>query len=812
MERYVCIHGHFYQPPRENPWLEAIEIQDSAYPYHDWNERITAECYAPNTASHILDQDGRIIDIVNNYSKISFNFGPTLLSWMEKHKPEVYQAILEADKVSIERFSGHGSALAQAYNHMIMPLANRRDKYTQIVWGIKDFQSRFGRFPEGMWLPETAVDYETLEILAELGIKFTILAPHQAKGVKKLHDSGIMCDVRGGRVDPSMPYLCGLSSGKTITIFFYDGPISKDVAFGDLLNSGVAFANRLISAFADFRDYPQIVNIATDGETYGHHHRFGDMALAYCLHYIESRNLAKITNYGEYLEKHPPTHEVEIFENSSWSCIHGIERWRDNCGCNSGMSIAGMNPEWTQAWRGPLREAMDFLRDTLVPIYEQELSQCLRDSWKARDDYIDIILNRSEENIELFFQRNAVKNLTRKEKGRVLKLLETQRGAMLMYTSCGWFFDEISGIETTQVMQYASEVILYLEELKGISLESEYLKLLEKAPSNVFENGAHVYEMYVKPARIDLLRVGAHYAVSSLFEEYPEKARIYCYTIESEKYHRLEAGKLKLVIGKTHISSIMTWDEALISFSVLHLGDHNVNGGVRNFISDEDFVTMQNEIKEVFDKSDVPEVIRLMDKHFGTNNYSLWHLFRDEQRKILDQILLSTLHEVEVFFSQIHENTYPIKNFLQCLNIPIPKPLLVTAEYTVNYDLKRIFENNEVSLEKLENLINEVKKWPLDIDKTAIGFVASSWINSIMTKLNQYPEDIELISKIVDVIKLLRQLPLELDIWKAQNIYFTIGMNLFINMKERAGKGDDFTRKWVEAFRKLGYYLKVKVS
>lgn len=812
MERYVCIHGHFYQPPRENPWLEAIEIQDSAYPYHDWNEKITAECYATNTASHILDQDGRIIDIVNNYSKISFNFGPTLLSWMEKYKPEVYEAILEADKLSIEKFNGHGSALAQAYNHMIMPLANKRDKYTQIVWGIKDFQSRFGRFPEGMWLPETAVDYETLELLAELGINFTILAPRQAKGVKKMQDSGIMCDVRGGKIDPTMPYICGLPSGRTINIFFYDGPISKDVAFGELLNSGVAFANRLISAFADFRDHPQIVHIATDGETYGHHHRFGDMALAYCLYHIESKNLARITNYGEYLEKHPPTHEVEIFENSSWSCIHGIERWRDNCGCNSGMSIPGMNPEWTQAWRKPLREAMDFLRDAITPIYEQELSECLIDPWKARDDYIDIILNRSEENIELFFERHAVKNLSRKEKGRTLKLLETQKDAMLMYTSCGWFFDEISGIETTQIMQYASEAILYSEEIKGISLESEYLKILEKAPSNVFENGAHVYEMYVKPARIDLLRVGAHYAVSSLFEEYPEKTGIYCYTIESEKYQRLEAGKLKLAIGKTHISSVITWDEALISFSVLHLGDHNVNGGVRNFISDEDFVNMHDEIKEVFDKSDVPEVIRLMDKHFGTNNYSLWHLFRDEQRKILDQILLSTLNEVEIYFRQIYENMYPIKNFLQSLNIPVPKLLLMTSAYTVNYDLKKIFENNEVDIEKLEDLINEVKKWSLDIDKTAIGFVASSWINSIITKLSQNPEDIELINKIVDVIKLLRQLPLELDIWKAQNIYFTIGKNLFSVMKERSVKGEDFTRKWVEAFRKVGYYLQVKVS
>lgn len=806
MERYICIHGHFYQPPRENPWLEEVELQDSAYPYHDWSERITAECYAPNTASRILDPDGRIIDIVNNYSKISFNFGPTLLYWMERHKLEVYQAILGADKISIERFSGHGSAIAQVYNHMIMPLANKRDKYTQVIWGIKDFQERFGRFPEGMWLPETAVDTETLEALAELGIKFTILAPRQAKGVRKLHDKEVMCDVSGGRIDPTMPYLCNLPSGRAITIFFYDGPISQEAAFGELLTSGEAFASRLISAFSDQRNWPQIVHIATDGETYGHHQRYGDMALAYCLYYIENKNLARITNYGEYLEKHAPTHEVEIFENSSWSCIHGVERWRDNCGCHSGTK-----PRWTQEWRRPLREAVDMVRDTLIPIYEKEASHYLSDPWDARDDYIDIIFDRSEENIEGFFEKHAVKELSKEEKGRALKLLELQRDAMLMYSSCGWFFDEISGIETVQVMKYASEVMQYLEELRDISLESEFLKMLENAPSNVFENGARVYEDFVEPGRVDLLRVGAHYAVSSLFEEYPEKTGIFCYTVQSDIYERMEAGKLKLAIGKTRISSDVTWDEALVSFAVLHLGDHNVNGGVRNFINDEAFMGMRDEVKEAFDKGDVPEVIRLMDKHFGTNTYSLWHLFRDEQRKVLNQILLSTLREVEVSFRQIYEHTYPIKSFLQSLDIPVPKPLYVTAEYIVNNDLKRIFEGEDVNVGKLGNLINDVKRWPLEVDAAMLGFVASSWINATISKLSKQPEDIALFEKIEIVMELLKHLPIELNIWEAQNIYFDIGKNLYSSMRERAERGDDFARKLVDLFSQLGHYLKVKV-
>jgi len=807
VERYICIHGHFYQPPRENPWLEEVELQDSAYPYHDWNEKINEECYARSTASRILDPDGRIIDIVNNFSKISFNFGPTLLHWMKSHKPGIYQAILDADKMSMERFSGHGSAIAQVYNHMIMPLANKRDKFTQAIWGIKDFQKRFNRFPEGMWLSETAVDIETLEVLAELGIKFTILAPRQAKSVRKLHDHETVCNVCDEKIDPTMPYHCNLPSGKSITIFFYDGPISKDVAFGDLLTSGEAFANRLVSAFTDQRDWPQIVHIANDGETYGHHHRFGDMALAYCLYYIENKNLAKITNYGEYLEKHPPTHEVEIFENSSWSCIHGIERWRDDCGCNSGMK-----PEWTQAWRKPLREAMDMLRDMLTHFYEQEASLYLRDPWEARNEYITIILDRSEENIERFFEKHAVKSLSRNEKRISLKLLEAQRNALLMYTSCGWFFDEISGIETTQVMQYASEVLLHMEELQKVSLETEFLKILENAPSNVFKNGSQVYEMFVKPGRIDLLRVGAHYAVSSLFEEYTEKTTIFCYSVNSEKYERFEAGKLKLAIGKAHILSDITWDKALVTFAVFHLGDHNVNGGIRNFISDEAFKSMHVEIQDAFDKGDVPELIRLMDKHFETNTYTLGHLFRDEQRKVLNQILYSTLENIEFSYRQIYENTYPIKSFLQSLDIPVPNLFHVPAEYTVNYDLKRIFEEEDLNTEKLENLINEVNKWPLEIDKATIGFVASSWINSVMLKLHEQSEDIELFDRIESVLKILRTLPLELDIWKAQNIYFTIGKDYFKNMKEKAEKGDGFSKKWIEGFRKLGYHLQVKIS
>ena len=453
MERYICIHGHFYQPPRENAWLEDIEMQDSAYPYHDWNKRVAAECYAPNTASRILDSDSYITQIVNNYSKMSFDFGPTLLAWMEEKVPDIYQAVLEADRETQQTFSGHGSALAQAYNHMIMPLANRRDKYTQVRWGIRDFEHRFGRRPEGMWLPETAVDVETLDILAEQGIKFTILAPHQARRMRQI-GTDAWNDVSSAAIDTTMVYKIKLPSGRELNIFFYDGSVARSVAFEDLLNSGDNFVHRLTDAFSEKSAWPQLVHIATDGETYGHHHRFGDMALAFALYYIETNGLVQITNYGEYLEKHPPTHEVEVIENTSWSCPHGIERWRSDCGCNTGR-----NPKWNQAWRAPLREALDWLRDTLAPKYEVKAQEFLRDPWAARDDYIEVILDRSPETVQKSLDRHRTRELNESEMITVLKLLELQRHTMLMYTSCGWFFNELSGIETVQVIQYAGRAV-----------------------------------------------------------------------------------------------------------------------------------------------------------------------------------------------------------------------------------------------------------------------------------------------------------------------------------------------------------------
>ncbi|WP_420267167.1 DUF3536 domain-containing protein [Candidatus Magnetominusculus dajiuhuensis] len=823
MEKYICIHGHFYQPPRENPWLEEVEYQDSAGVYHDWNERITAECYAPNAASKILDHEGRVSDIINNYSKISFNFGPTLLSWLLRHNPDVYRAILEADKLSIERFSGHGSAIAQVYNHVIMPLANHNDKITQVIWGIRDFQARFGRRPEGIWLAETAVDLETLDVLAENGILFTILAPRQASRVKNPghskpdEDTGIetpgpdvWTDVSGSRVDPAMPYLCKLPSGRTITLFFYDGPISSDIAFSGVLNKGENFIDRLTSAFTDDRDYPQLVNIATDGETYGHHHRKGEMALTYCLHLIESGTYhaahgVKLANYGQYLEKHPPVCEVEIYDNSSWSCIHGIGRWMDDCGCNSGM-----RGEWTQKWRRPLREAMDWLRDRLAGIFEIEGGKYLKSPWDARNDYIEVILNRDKANVHSFIDSHAHTNLPMEDRTRVLQLLEMQRNSMLMYTSCGWFFDEISGVETVQVMSYAARAMQYAKTLTGISLEAQYIEKLRHAPSNVFSSGAYPYEMFVKPAKVDIMRAVAHFAISSLFESGHGQLNMFCYAVERQSYDEARAGRMRLATGKIQVESEITWEQHIFIFAVLHMGDHSVNCGVKEFSGDDNFNTIKSELTDAFEKGLIPSAIRLMQTHFGSDNYSIGHLFKDEQKRILDLVSQGANDRIDDLYRQIYESNYSLMNFYRGLSVPLPKSLSIAAAYILEKDLMGIFETKHPDIEKLKAISDELKRWNIAIDKHKISFRATAMINNLVEILSARPEDIELYENLSSVLKIFKSLSIKPDLWKAHNMYFIIGKELRHLMSEKAAAADESARIWLDNYGRLGRNLGIK--
>jgi len=770
--KYVCVHGHFYQPPRENPYLEAIELQDSAYPYHDWNERITAECYAPNAASRIVDGENRILKLINNYSEISFNFGPTLLSWMKDQAPRVYGAILEADRESAGRYAGHGSALAQGYNHMILPLANRRDKVTQVKWGIRDFESRFGRKPEGMWLPETAVDTETLEVLAENGIRFTILAPRQAKRVRAKNSSKWE-DVSDSRVDPSHAYVANLPSKAKINLFFYDGPISQGVAFEGLLNDGKRFADRLMSGFSDARKGAQLVHIATDGESYGHHHHYGEMALTYALEEVKKGEVAKLTNYGEFLEKHPPQHVAEIVENSSWSCVHGVERWRSDCGCNSGGHA------WNQQWRAPLRAALDWLRDKLVAIFENQGRKYLRDPWASRDDYIDVILNRSNESHAAFFAAHATRPLESAEQVTVLKLLEMQRHAMLMYTSCGWFFDELSGLETVQVIHYAGRALRLAEECSGESIEADFLKELAKAKSNMPEHGdgARIYEKWVKPAVVDIARVAGHYAISSLFENYAEHTRIYCYDVERLKHEVEVEGKMRLAQGCARFRSRITEETGTLDFSVLHLGDHNVSAGVRPDSCSEE--NSYQKLKSAFSQADTAEVIRLLDQTYGKNVFSLRLLFRDEQRKIAKLILDESINSAAAVYRTVFESQAPLIRFLNGLDIPVPNALKSAAEISLNSQLQAHLDRPELDLESILSLLREAAASKVTLDSTTLEYTLRRRIEREAAEFAANPADAATIERMLKLLDLMPALPFPVVLWEAQNICYRPLITLF---------------------------------
>jgi alpha-amylase/alpha-mannosidase (GH57 family) len=807
MKRYICIHCHFYQPPRENPWLEAVELQDSAHPWHDWNKRITEECYAANANSRIFDDQGRIAEIVNNYAKISFNFGPTLLAWLEKETPEVFKAILDADKESQEAFSGHGSALAQAYNHMILPLANSRDKYTQVLWGIRDFEQRFRRKPEGMWLPETAVNLETLEVLAELGIRFTILAPNQAKRFRPIGHSK-WTDVSGAKIDPTRAYLLNLSSGRSIALFFYDGPISRAVGFEGLLSKGESFVERLLGGFSHDSERPQLLHIATDGETYGHHHRFGDLTLAYALQLIESQNTAHLTNYGEYLEKYPPTHEVEVFQNSSWSCIHGVERWRSDCGCNSGN-----HPGWHQGWRAPLKEALDWLRDILSPAYGEKAGLLLKDPWKARDDYIQVVLDRSHESIERFLSQHATRVLSEAEKVAALELLEMQRNAMLMYTSCGWFFDDISAIEAVQVMQFAARVLQLSKKIFGNVVEPRFLELLERAKSNIplYGSGRRIYEESVKPTIYDLEKIGAQYAITSLFEDHAERSSIYCYTAERESHESSKDGGAKLVLGCVKLTSEITRESTRLCFGALTSDDYSLNCRVGAYSEKHEDSNWLHEIREAFAAVDFPKTLKLMARHIGASSCSLKSLAQDQQRKILAQILKSTLKEAETVYSQLYERLTPIMGVLNDLNIPAPKVFHAAAELSLSARLRRAFENDEPRPELIEALLEEARREGVSLEANGLEHSVKQRLGQIGEEFYDSPAELHPLQKLNSFLSLTSSLPFPVSLWKIQNLYYDTLQTVYPKIQERAEKGNKRARKWMDHFTILGEKLSVRV-
>jgi alpha-amylase/alpha-mannosidase (GH57 family) len=768
-DRFVTIHGHFYQPPRENPWLEAVEVQDSAAPYHDWNERVMAECYAPNTAARRVGPNNRILDIVNNFEKISFNVGPTLMAWLERHAPDVYDKILEADRKSAVSRQGHGNAMAQAYNHMILPLAPRRDKVTQVRWGLADFRHRFGREPEGMWLPETAVDQETLEVLAEAGLKFTILAPHQARRVRK--DGAETWDEVGERVDPSQPYRWQGPGQLGLALFFYDGPISRAIAFEDALDRAENLVGRLRGGFVDGRQGPQLAHGATDGESYGHHKKFGDMALAAAITQLESAGFATLTNYGAFLAQYPPTSQVEIRDNSSWSCAHGLERWRSDCGCRT-------RADWHQRWRRPLREALDWLRDQVDPLYEARAAAIFKDPWAARDAYIDVMLDRRGERAAAWLEQHQRTPLDDAARVDAWRLLELERNRLLMYASCGWFFDEISGLEPVQTLRYAAMVLQYLRDLGGGQLEAEFVRRLEPAPSNVpaFGDGGEVYRRLVRPAVVDLRRVVGHYAISGLFDEYPDDARVYAWQVQRLDDAREANGGTALRVGRVRVTSEITGEARILEYAVLHFGGHDVSCGIRGDEGPDLYEAMKADLLRRYDQHSLGDTVRGLDEYFPRDLFGLPHLFLEERRGVLTRVIQTVLDRHEETYHRIWEESEKLVRYLRQADTPIPEVFRITAKHVLEEEIMAELAHSargEAISERAFELADEARTLGITLDLAPRRTTMTGALRRSLEALATAPTP-ERVAAAVALVDGTRRLGVGFGLWRTQNRFFEL--------------------------------------
>ena len=831
---YVTVHGHFYQPPRENPYLNAVERQPSAAPFHNWNERIHHECYRPNAFARVLNDRQEVLGIVNNFEYLSFNIGPTLMSWLEQYDLETYQRILEADRKSCERLNGHGNAIAQAYNHMILPLANPRDKLTQIRWGKADFKARFGRDPEGLWLAETAVDYPTLEALIAEGIKFIILAPSQAQRCRHLPSAEqpdpTWIEVGGGQIDPIQPYRCHLKSAALdayIDIFFYDGPISRDLGFNNVLSSSGHLSGRISQAVRGSRRAAQLIAVATDGETFGHHKGGTEKALAYAFTEEFPRRGWQVTNFAHYLSLSPPTWEVELKPVTAWSCSHGVERWQADCGCGGGGG-------WQQKWRRPLRESLDWLRDQLVKVFEEQGSKLFRDPWQARDQYIQVMLDRSPAQIARFLTQQQRSRLSSAERSDALRLLEMQRHALLMYTSCGWFFDEISRPEGVQLLQYAARAIELAGDVAGLQLEKSFIRRLGAAPSNVeqFQTGAEVYRQLVSPAQISLEQVAAHYAITSLVTPYAHDQRVYCYEIHQLDYQMQRLGTLALAVGQIQLTSEMTRDSKALTFAVLHLGGWDFHCCVQPFSGRRAYGQLKETLFETLSQASAAQIIVAMSagSRGGGQCYSLRDLFAEERHKIMRLLSQETLTRLDQLYSQVYRDNYSVLAAFHRDGLEVPQELQVAAEIAIGHRATAVLQalERETSdslllanpqvlgyLNELETLATEAAHLRCQFNPVQPQQILERLLLKALWQLlhSFNPKTAEAdLAGIARLLDLAQRLHLHLSMARLQEIYFQGLQQVLPELEQvKLGEPTDWSQAQMQQFLKLGVRLAIDV-
>ncbi len=757
---WVCVHGHFYQPARENPWLDAVGLQDSAAPYHDWNERVAADCYARNAAARILDDRERIVRIVNTYGAISFNVGPTLLRWLWRHTPDIYAAILDADRLSRQARFGHGNAIAQVYNHLIMPLASPRDQVTQVVWGIKDFERRFHRHPEGMWLPETAVDVATLEILAAQRLAFTILAPHQAWRIRSGPESPWYY-VNDATLDATVPYQCRLPSGRSIAVFFYDAALSKAIAFEGLLHDGAALAERLCAPIPD--GGRRIRAVATDGESYGHHHRFGEMALASALQRLTDDGSVRLTNFGAYLAMHPPIADAEIRERTSWSCPHGVERWRTDCGCNTGKG-------GHQRWRGPLREAISWLKQELDRLYEQHAGPLLRDPWAARDDAVELIDPEPGAD-EAFFGRHASGGLRAEQRRAARRLLEAQRQGMLMQSSDGWFFDDVSGPETVQILTHASRAIDLVRAWTE-TLEPAFVQRLQAAPAPGpdLSDGATVYERLVRPQGVPTARLVAMHAIRSLVEQ-PPRLSAPAATIRQLDADRADAGGHTLLVGRVSVISATTGDEDDAAYAVVHFGGHEVHCAAQVGFPAARFAELRTTLLRRFGRDVLSEVMRTLDAALGPAYFTLRDLPLEDRRRVLAALPARQLQVLGETYRRVYQENRGMMEYLRDAQAPLPPEMVMAAVVVLTRDLETELTTppERPLVGRAFTLVEDLRSWGREVRAERFEPLLRQRLEAVLSAPLPVPDRLQRATEILD---LADAAGLTLDLWETQNRFY----------------------------------------
>jgi hypothetical protein len=607
--------------------------------------------------------------------------------------------------------------------------------------------------------------------------------------------------VNAESIDTRRPYWCKLPSGRQIALFFYHGGVAQEVAFNGLLNSGKGFARRLMSLF-DANDTPQLSHIATDGESYGHHHRFGEMALADALNLIEDNDSVRLTNYGQYLELFPPEWEVEIHENSSWSCVHGVERWRNNCGCNSGR------PGWHQLWRKPLRNTLDWLRDSIAPIFEREGLRYLKAPWGARNDYIAVMLDRSEESVALFLKKHARRTLSDLEEVAVLRLLEAQRFAVFMYTSCGWFFDEISGLETNQILQYALRAMDYMQDVVGVDLRPEFVRRLSEAPSNVYPSGAAAFLQNVVPTRVTLERVAMHFAVSSLFEDDPGALDLFNYTASVEFFEKIEAGTPQFAAGRLRIRSRLSHAERTFSFAVLYLGQQHIIGNISEEMNRSAFEAMFQRTGKAFKGGNLGEVIGTLQEYFGPEKFTLSSLFADEKRKIIRDITEVALISGESTFRNVFNDNYQLMGSLEESGLPLPDTWKNIATYVLNLDLQDFFEDEEMTdVRNLRRIASDLQKWNVRLgDEDAVIHAVEERIYQEVAEIDLTEGAVPRVNWLSDVLEIVYAMGLKPTIWRSQNVFYLLTKGY------RKGLWAFPNEDWQQSFERLAGLLKVRLK